>query len=397
MAAHNRRRVGSVETRKLQLAGNTVSQTENPQAYDMGVTRTSSYLHCGLDAIFLTCLAGDFEPCKAMMTAVYEGYQEQADADESDWHSGGVLLDDGRVVRGGAGGYKLSVWYGDARAYMGDHIPNGVWLQFGPKWIAEHKGTWRRSVREFLGFLGYDSRMFAEIRIQTLDPCVDIPGHVADVDVYREAWVGRAKTGGVWFDLNTGETGTVYIGKRCSAIMMRSYNKSHEAEVTGDIEFWRDMWDGYTGPVVRYEWRVKTHAAGIRWQLADLTIENVNRLFAMVLDWGRITDPSSGDSNRRRWPVSRLWQSVIDAVTDWAGGMAEAVKRSYCKNYTLSRAALRSGIGTISSMVAKASHALGLDVPGDVGDLLAYAQSQGIGGRFDRDVGRKFAIMRAMA
>ena len=103
------------------------------------------------------------------------------------------------------------------------------------------------------------------IRIRRIDIALDLFGvemAKQDIEMWRNGWVGRAGISSYFFNPKSGKLETINIGARTSAIYLRIYDKIAQAEAEGDIEYWRDVWNGYSGPVTRIEWEVKPKKAG---------------------------------------------------------------------------------------------------------------------------------------
>lgn len=360
----------------------------------------STFLSAGLDALYVTGLADETskgDVCRAIVAAVFAHYAKMAEAEPELYQAGQLVLEDGQtIVRPAAGWYKVAVWRGDCRAFLTDHAKMGAHFQFGSKWLKENEGRWIDAALEFIGSLGFDPAQFARLDLARTDLHIDLECEPPDVGEFLgEGWIGKSTAWAVYGKRGAGAQ-TVYIGRRRSPIMLRVYDKLAEARHDGDLAFWVDVWGRLPERVTRFEWQMRLKRGRIPWQLRDLTLGNIHKLFATCLEWGRLAIPSETDTNRARWELHPLWARVVGAVGEFCGGLADAVKRCYSKAYSLSRAALKSGLGTVSSMIARASVAVGLDRPGDLGTLVRYAQSEGVGGRFELQVQRKYLRLRAM-
>jgi hypothetical protein len=278
------------------------------------------------------------------------------------------VLEGNFVVKGGKSGYKASVWSHDIRAFLTDEVDEyrgealgmGIWVQIGPKFILDHPPgkELQEAVREFLSGLGV--RGDWTTRITRIDIALDLFGvEIAnqDIEMWRQGWVGRAGLSNVRFNPKTGQLETIYIGVRESAIYLRIYNKIAQAETEGDIEYWRDVWNGYSGPVTRIEWEVKPKKGGFE-ELLDfdqLSKRKIVELLNRLMKSGRLCIPNPNDSNNRRWEVSDFWTKVITAAEDWAGDITWPISRLGKEFKGITEGYLRGLKGNLSGGMAKLS------------------------------------------
>jgi hypothetical protein len=241
------------------------------------------------------------------------------------------------VVKGGACGYKVSVWQKDARAYLTDQVGElvgdggmGVWVQLGPKFLIANISRLGDGVAEFLRSVGVSGSW--QTKITRLDLAVDVAGvRLDDIPLqrWRDDWVGWSRMSSMHFNSETGPLETVYIGKRGSPIFLRIYDKVVEAEKDGDLEWWRAVWEGFDGPVWRVEWETRLGDAGFV-SIGDLDSYDQEELKALanyLVTWGRLCDRPVTDSNRARWPSSEFWCQVEDAVAQWSVGNRRVARR----------------------------------------------------------------------
>lgn len=113
----------------------------------------------------------------------------------------GIAVEDA-VVKGGSCGYAISVWQGDARAFLTDQVDEirgegngmGIWVQLGPKFLGVWGDRLTVGVGEFLEMLGVVGDWPASVT--RLDVAVDLPGiemSAQNVEDWRRGWVGRSK------------------------------------------------------------------------------------------------------------------------------------------------------------------------------------------------------------
>ena len=287
----------------------------------------------------------------------------------------GVPADDA-VVRSGGSGYKVSVWRGDARAYLTDYVDQkvgdgrgmGIWVQIGPRYLRTHSDSLAVGVMGFLRSIGVRGEW--PMRITRLDLAVDLPGVAMaeqDVEAWRRGWVGRSKVSKAVFDSRTGALQSVYVGSRRSAVFVRVYDKVAEAEKGGDLMWWRDVWGGHEGPVCRVEWETKPSKGGFE-SVADLDQYCERELIGLasyLVRWGRLCEPSATDTNNRRWGVSALWSGVERAIDEWSEGARCPIARNGKEFKGVSDGYVRFLSGTISGGMAR----LGGDKPSLIGLL----------------------------
>jgi hypothetical protein len=248
----------------------------------------------------------------------------------------GVRVGD-HVVRGGSAGYRISVWQYDARAFLTDQVDErvgegrgmGIWVQLGPRFLMSNSGDLQGAVSSFLEGIGVHGDQ--EVRVTRIDLALDLPGMEMsgqDLELWRQGWVGRSKVSSVFMNPRTGELQTIYVGARGSSVLLRVYDKVAQAYKEGDLEYWRDAWDAFDGPVCRVEWEVRPGDGGFR-ELRDFNVLSDTRLMELgryLLGWGRLCVPR-GDTNNRRWPVSPFWRRVSRAIEQWAANAKWATTR----------------------------------------------------------------------
>lgn len=357
---------------------------------------TSGVLHVGVDSLYVTFLpaAGDAgEPGRASMLAVYQECRRLADADLPAFRKGGVILESGAVLCPQSGWYDLAVKLGDVRVMMSSHVSQGVHVQVGPKFLQEHRADRVAAVRQVMRAVGFEPRLFERCDVARLDLCVDLmTGLPSVLDMLGDGWVSKATGWGIYG--KRGEPQTIYRGQRGSSVFLRCYDKVAEAEKTGDMAYWESVWGGSPEKCCRVEWEMRPKRARLPLQLQDLTETKVRELFNSCLDWGRLCVPGN-DTNRARWELHPFWAGVVSAVRAYCDGVLVSAQRVYDRRMNIGRQALKSGVGQVSSLIAKASVAAGLAEAGTLDDFLHYARGQGVGGRFESEVGRKFALLRA--
>jgi hypothetical protein len=272
------------------------------------------------------------------------------------------------VVRGGSAGYKASVWSHDVRAFLTDEVDElrgeglgmGIWVQIGPKFILDHPpgNELRKAVREFLSAIGV--RGDWPIRITRIDIAFDLFGvELANqnIELWRQGWVGRAGVSSSFFNSESGQLETINIGSRRSAIYLRIYDKVAQAKAEGDILYWRDVWNGYSGPVTRIEWEVKPNKGGFEelYDFDQLSKRKIVELLNRLMKSGRLCIPNPNDSNNRRWEISDFWKIVISAAEDWAGDITWPTSRLGKEFKGITEGYLRGLKGNLSGGMAKLS------------------------------------------
>ncbi len=270
------------------------------------------------------------------------------------------------VVRGGSTGYKTSVWSHDIRAFLTDEVDElrgeglgmGIWVQIGPKFILDHPpgNELGEAVKKFLSEIGVKGEW--PIRITRIDVALDLFGvEMAnqDIEMWRQGWVGRAGVSRIHFNPNSGKLETINIGSRRSAVYLRIYDKVAQAEADGDILYWRDVWNGYSGPVTRIEWEVKPNKGGFE-EFKDFDKFRqlqIVKLLNYLVEWGRLSIPNPNDSNNRRWEVSDFWKIVVSAAEDWANGIPWPTSRLGKEFKGISEGYLRCVAGNVSGAMAR--------------------------------------------
>jgi hypothetical protein len=283
----------------------------------------------------------------------------------------GKVIND-HVVKGGASGYRVSVWLHDARVYLTDQVDEkcgegkgmGVWVQLGPKFLLEHINNLHEAVKNLLVGIGIIKDIYP-ISISRLDLAVDLLGvsmQDQDIQFWKDGWVGRSKVSAIFNNSRTGNLETIYIGSRKSPVFLRIYDKVAQSIVDGDYVYWKDVWKGFEGPVVRVEWEVKPKDGHFTDDLKDFRLLNgfsVRELANYLLDWGRLCTPDFEDCNRNRWKDSPLWEQLRELVSIWCDEVSWPTSRYGKEFHGVSDAYIKSVSGTISGAMAR----LGLNDP----------------------------------
>jgi hypothetical protein len=246
----------------------------------------------------------------------------------------GVVLGD-FVVRPGASGYSLSVWLGDARAFLTDLVDEklgegngmGIWVQLGPKFLLGKESKVRDAVVWLLARIGVVG--IWPMSVTRLDVAVDlfdVEMKSLEVERWRRGWVGRSKVSACHFNSRTGALETINVGARGSPVYLRVYDKVAQAIKEGDIVYWVSVWANESLSVTRVEWEVRPKEGGFADDVTDLEkfgYEGVSELLVYLLDWGRLCECAEMDVPRWRWTESDFWRGVRQVVEEWckAGSM----------------------------------------------------------------------------
>lgn len=271
------------------------------------------------------------------------------------------------VVRGGSSCYKISVWQHDARVYLTDYVDekvgegkgSGIWVQLGPKFLIEHVNDLHGAVKALLAAVGVQGNYIT--RITRLDLAVDLLGSEVkeqDINHWWHNWVGRSKFSGVHVNSRTSELETINIGSRGSAVILRVYDKVAQAVKEGDIDYWRDVWKKFEGPVTRVEWEVKPADGNFSHDLVDFSLFNgfsMRELLNYLLDWGRLCTPNPNDSNKRRWEDAPFWAELRELAALWVQDIVWPTSRLGKEFHGLNPAYFKFISGTIAGAMARLS------------------------------------------
>jgi len=272
------------------------------------------------------------------------------------------------VVKGGACGYRVSVWQHDARVFLTDQVDEkcgegqgmGAWVQLGPKFLLANNKNLYDAVRELLIGIGITKDIY-QISITRIDLAVDLLGvsmQDQNIQFWSDGWVGRSKLSTIHKNSRTGNLETLYIGSRKSSVYLRIYDKVAQCMVDGDYVYWKDVWKGFAGPVTRIEWEVKPKDGNFSDDLKDFKKFcgfSMRELVNYLLDWGRLCIPDETDSNRNRWDESPLWIDLRDVVTRWRDEVSWPISRFGKEFHGVSDAYIKSVSGTISGAMARLS------------------------------------------
>ena len=136
---------------------------------------------------------------------------------------------------------------------------------------------------------------------------------------------------------------------------LRIYDKRLQASEKGDIEYWREYWGGFSGPVTRLEWQVDPREAIFEnlINFADLNGAALVSLANYLLTWGRLAIPDAGDSNQSRWEIHPFWVNVEREIKEWRGENLSLLHRSSKEFREISEGYVNSTAGTISGALAR--------------------------------------------
>ncbi len=106
------------------------------------------------------------------------------------------------LIKTGSSGYKISVWYQDARIYLTEEVDEkrgegrgmGIWVQLGPKFLIQNGPNLKAAVNALLEAIGVFGEY--ETRITRIDIAMDLFGErmqEQSLDYWRKNWVGRSK------------------------------------------------------------------------------------------------------------------------------------------------------------------------------------------------------------
>ena len=269
------------------------------------------------------------------------------------------------VIRNGACGYKVSLWNHDARIYLTDQTDDkcgdgqgmGIWIQLGPKFILENKYDLQTAVIEFLEKAGIKNKY--PISITRLDVAIDLfdmSMKDQNINKWYSDWVGRSKVSAIFTNSRTGNLETIYIGSRRSPIYLRMYDKVAQSINDGDYLYWRDVWGGFEGAVTRIEWEIKPKDGNFQEDIHDFFLFDgvtLRELVNYLIDWGRLCDENPNDSNRRRWPDSKLWSDLRELVRTLNEKVESSVTRYGKDFHDVSPKYLQFVVGTLSGAIAR--------------------------------------------
>jgi hypothetical protein len=269
------------------------------------------------------------------------------------------------VIKCGGSGYKFSVWKHDARAFLTDLVDEkcgkghgmGIWVQLGPKFLLHHINNLHEAVKEFLTELGVEGEY--PIRITRIDLAVDLLGASMvdqDISLWCKGWVGRSKVSSIILNSRTGKLETFYIGSRKSPVYLRIYDKVAQAKKEGDIEYWQDVWKGFSGSVVRVEWEVKTGNGFFADDLRDFSLFtgfSLREFLNYLLEWGKLCIPDLAEENRTRWGEASFWKDLREVAQKWLADIYWPTSRFGKEFHGISEAYIKQLSGTISGGMAR--------------------------------------------
>ncbi|MFN8378114.1 MAG: hypothetical protein U0452_05530 [Anaerolineae bacterium] len=313
----------------------------------------------------------------------------------------GVAFED-FVIRRGANGYALSVWDGDARLFLTDHVDDalegtaqqgqgmGLMLQLGPIWLrqlGELRFTDRfksELIAQFAVF-GVPEPQNYRVRVNRLDIAVDVLGlPVASLSMqeWQDGWVGFARKKHFYTSDRSGELEGFSIGSSEGAVRFKVYDKAKEIVKTGKSAFWRSVWgvsESGAIDVARFEWSTRPYAASFanRRYLDELPETAVFDLLTYLMFWGSLHVPTD-DGNRSRWPLHPLWEALGELVADALAQCSERVVRDYAIKPDLNPAYIRSFAGWLAGFTARVGVAEGLDSASSLSNALDVLADQDI-------------------
>lgn len=310
-----------------------------------------------------------------------------------------VLYED-YVIRGGANGYKLSVWDVDARLYMTNEVNDnlvgtsredhgmGLMLQLGPKWLRTHENLenidqFRLAIFAQLSFFGVRQPHKFPIRLNRIDIALDI-ANLTGVNTpngsWINDWVGYATKQNL--HVRNGKFEGLSVGTSSGAVRFKIYDKVSEASKTGDLSFWLSVWDYPQNieNVFRFEWTIKAYQAGFNGMkyLHDLTTEGLYSVLNYAsLKWGRLCIPEEEDANRSRWELHPVWEAVQEFIMDWNGQFIGCLSREYEMKPDLGESYIKSLVGWLSGFQARLAIEQETGEPASMYDVLTYLSEVG--------------------
>ena len=365
----------------------------NPRPVSRGLKLQIGFL--GLDSLYLV-LEYPYRDVYDFWAAAIE------DADPHSLYQG-VVVDD-LVVRRGALGYKLSVWDGDARLFMTDHVREtlentpredqgmGLMLQLGPKWLRQYgeivapQGLIQNALAQFSAF-GVVAPERYMVRINRLDIAADIVGLDVSrfsLDEWSANWVGYAQQKHFYFASRTGKLEGFSVGSSKGAVRFKVYDKRSESMKGGSWGFWASVWElgaGEFPPVARFEWSIRCYEANFSEMryLTQLTYEGFQELLNYVsLKWGRLCIPDPNDGNQSRWQLAPLWADLRELVEAWAGNLNGLAKRQYDFKPEIKTAYLRSVAGWLAGLQMRVALENQSDGAASLKEGLDYLADQGL-------------------
>ena len=313
----------------------------------------------------------------------------------------GIIFED-FVLRKGAHGYQLSIWYGDARLFVTDRVNEtlqgtgqsgqgmGVMLQLGPKWLRAHGDESDLKLIEnvldqFRMFLIVDPENYL-CRLNRVDITLDVVGlRVADlnVDEWRNGWVGYAHNR-YFYDTGASEGWSGFVvGTSSGSVRFKVYDKVAESRKSLSSGFWRSVWgldETDAIDVARFEWSIRPYAGkfkGIRY-LTDLSIETLMDLLNYAsVKWGRLCVAQADDHNKARWELAPLWLEIRQLIDDWTSNYQGQARRAYDFRSDLSESYLNSASGWLAGLMARYGIQTGSERPASLGEILDLLRSHG--------------------
>lgn len=306
---------------------------------------------------------------------------------------------EGFVLKHGAHGYKLSVWWGDARIYITDRVNDtleggehegqgmGILMQLGPKWLQQYgepfaDNTLRTHVEGMLMLFGLKKPINYPIRINRMDVALDLKGldiNSFSLDEWQDGWVGFANVADFHNDRRTGKLSGIIVGSRSSNVSLVVYDKVLEATRRGTLGFWRSVWkvtDEEAGnlAVTRFEWSFRCYQAKftrLRY-LEDYTFEGFMALLNYAtLIWGELRIPGTSQRNKQRWDLHPLWKAIVAHIAAWTYDYEDIVRPQYDLKPDIKDSYLRSLAGWLAGLQAR----LGVEKSKDEAASLAQALS----------------------
>ncbi len=321
---------------------------------------------------------------------------------------------EGFVLRRGGLGYKLSVWFEDARLFITDRVNDklegtsaegqgmGVILQLGPLWLRKYGDvladkTFKENITGMFMLFGIQKPNDFNIRINRMDITVDLVGVDIDdlpVDRWRKHWVGFAKPKTMHFKSKTGGVEGFSVGSSQGSVRFKIYDKVAEAQKIGKYRFWRSVWglpdltdDDETPeeeadtpiPVTRFEWSVRCYRArfiNLRY-LADFTYDRFMALLNYAtMRWGQPRVPTA-DTNSTRWPIDPTWKQLTDLIDAWYFGYDETAKREYVFEPDINDHYLRFVSGTLAGLQVRVGFDKGKQEPASLAQALSFLTREG--------------------
>ncbi len=203
-------------------------------------------------------------------------------------------------------GYADRLYFGGISIHYGHGVNQDIWVEMSGKGCRAFETFADVDFFFLFNKIVNEPEHYHITRLDVAYDCFDelIPIKRFAKDIAMKRFVTRFSEESCGFYVHAGLVGiTVDMGSRSSDVRFRCYDKAYERGYRPGDDDWYSW--------VRFEIMLRNERAFSF--LEQLTPENLGQLFrGVVTNYIRIVQPSSSDTNKSRWKITKWWSNFID-------------------------------------------------------------------------------------